>query len=127
MPESVRSKFERYVDAINDPMGVLKHMADGKLTGEHVEALQAVYPSLYNEAQRTVMEVLSQKNDLTFRQKVQLGLFMQVPTMPAYNPAIYGSIQSQYAIASAQEQQGMKVPQDLGQAQQTQFQQAMTR
>lgn len=127
MPESVRSKFERYVDAINDPMGVLKHMADGKLTGEHVEALQVVYPSLYAEAQRTVMEVLSQKNDLTFRQKVQLGLFMQVPTMPAYNPAIYGSIQSQYAIASAQEQQGMKIPQDLGQAQQTQFQQAMTR
>lgn len=127
MPESVRSKFERYVDAINDPMGVLKHMADGRLTAEHVEALQAVYPSLYSEAQRTVTEVLSQKNNLTFRQKVQLGLFMQVPTMPAYNPTIYGSIQSQYAIAAAQEQKGMKVPQDLGQNQQTQFQQAMTR
>ena len=128
MPESVRAKFERYVDAINDPMGVLKNMADGKLTAEHVEALKSVYPSLYAEAQRTVTEVLSQKNDLTFRQKVQLGTFMQVPTMPAYDPKIYGSIQSQYAIAAAQEQQkGMKVPETLGQQQSTEFQKAITR
>ena len=126
MPDSVRSKFERYVDAINDPMSTLQHMADGKLTAEHVEALQAVYPTIYAEAQRTVMEVLSQKNDLTFRQKVQLGLFMQAPTMPAYNPTVFASIQTQYAIAEAEEQQ-KKVPQTLGQNLRTSFERAVTR
>jgi len=129
IPDSTRQKFERYVDAINDPAGVLKLLADGKLTLEHVEALRVVYPNLYAESQRAVIEVLSQKPNLTYRQKVQLGLFMQAPTMPAYDPTIFASIQSQYAIANAQEQQqqGMKVPQSLGRQQQTEFQQAMTR
>ena len=128
IPDSTRQKFERYVDAINNPSGVLKLLADGKLTLEHVEALRVVYPNLYAESQRAVVEMLGQKPNLTYRQKVQLGLFMQAPTMPAYDPTIFASIQSQYAIANAQEQQqGMKVPQSLGQQQKTEFQQAMTR
>ena len=130
IPDSTRQKFERYVDAINNPAGVLKLLADGKVTLEHVEALRAVYPNLYAESQRAVIEMLGQKPNLTYRQKVQLGLFMQAPTMPAYDPTIFASIQSQYAIANAQEQQqkqGMKVPQSLGQSQKTEFQQAMTR
>jgi len=107
-------------------MQTLKYMAEGKLTPEHVEALQAVYPSLYTEAQRTVIEVLSQKNDLTFQQKVQLNLLMQAPTMPAFNPTVFGSIQQQYAIVEAEEQR-KKVPQDLGQNQLTSFDRAMNR
>lgn len=126
LPDSIRTRFERYVDAINDPMATLKHMADGKLTAEHVEALQAVYPSIYAEAQRTVMEVLSQKNVLTFKQKVQLGLFMQAPTMPAFDPTVFASIQSQYAIAEAEEK-ATKVPQTLGQNLKTSFDRAATR
>lgn len=126
MPDSVRAKFERYVDAINDPMQTLKYMAEGKLTPEHVEALQAVYPSLYTEAQRTVIEVLSQKNDLTFQQKVQLNLLMQAPTMPAFNPTVFGSIQQQYAIIEEEEKR-KKVPQSLGQNQLTSFDRAMNR
>ena len=128
IPDSTRQKFERYVDAINNPTGVLKLLADGKLTLEHVEALRVVYPSLYAESQRAVIEMLGQKPNLTYRQKVQLGLFMQAPTMPAYDPTIYASIQSQYAIANAQEQQqGMKVPQELGQNLKTSFDRAATR
>ena len=130
IPDSTRQKFERYVDAINDPAGVLKLLADGKLTLEHVEALRAVYPNLYAESQRAVIEMLGEKPNLTYRQKVQLGLFMQAPTMPAYDPAIFASIQLQYAISNAQEQQqkqGMKVPADLGQNKSTEFQKAMTR
>jgi hypothetical protein len=72
--------------------------------------------------------MLGEKPNLTYRQKVQLGLFMQAPTMPAYDPAIFASIQLQYAISNAQEQkQGMKVPADLGQNKSTEFQKAMTR
>jgi len=129
IPASERSKFERYVEVVNDPLVALKKMADGTLTAEHVEALQIVYPKMYAEAQRTVMELLGEKKSLTFKQKVQLGLFMQAPTMPAYDPTVFASIQTQYAIANAQEQQqqGMKVPQSLGRQQQTEFQQAMTR
>jgi hypothetical protein len=128
IPDSTRQKFERYVDAINDPAGVLKLLADGKLTLEHVEALRAVYPNLYAESQRAVIEMLGEKPNLTYRQKVQLGLFMQAPTMPAYDPTIFASIQLQYGISNAQEQkQGMKVPADLGQNKSTEFQKAMTR
>ena len=126
MPDSVRAKFERYVDAINDPLQTLEYMAQGKLTPEHVEALQAVYPSLYSQAQRTVLEVLGQKNDLTFQQKVQLNLLLQAPTMPAFNPQVFGSIQMQYAIAEAEEK-AKKVPQSLGQNQLTSFDKAMNR
>lgn len=126
IPASERLKFERYVDAINDPTSLVKKMNAGTLTAEHVEALQVVYPKLYDETQRTVMELLSEKKNLTFKQKVQLGLFMQVPTMPAYDPTVFASIQTQYAIRS-QEEQGMKVPQTLGQTQKTSFERAITR
>jgi uncharacterized protein YbbC (DUF1343 family) len=101
-------------------------MNDGTLTGEHVEALQVVYPRMYAEAQRTVMEMLGEKKSLTFKQKVQLGLFMQAPTMPAYDPTIFASIQTQYALVD-QEEQVRKVPQTLGQNLKTSFDRAATR
>lgn len=126
IPPSERSKFERYVEVVNDPLVALKKMTDGTLTAEHVEALQVVYPKMYAEAQRTVMEMLGEKKNLTFKQKVQLGLFMQAPTMPAYDPTVFASIQTQYALAE-QEEQGMKVPQTLGQNLQTSFDRAATR
>lgn len=128
IPPVQRAKFERYVEAINDPATAIAKLSDGTMTAEHVEALQAVYPALYAETQRTVLEMLAQKPKLTFRQKVQLGLFMQAPTMPAYDPTIFASIQGQYALAGAEEgQKGMKVPQDLGQSLTPGFQQALTR
>lgn len=128
IPPVQRAKFERYVEAINDPAAAIAKLSDGTMTAEHVEALQAVYPALYAETQRTVLEMLAQKPKLTFRQKVQLGLFMQAPTMPAYDPTIFASIQGQYALAGAEEgQKGMKVPQDLGQSLTPGFQQALTR
>jgi hypothetical protein len=126
IPPAQRSKFERYVESINDPAGTIAKLADGTLTAEHVEALQAVYPSLYAETQRTVLEMLSEKPRMTFKQKVQLGLFMQVPTMPAYDPTVFASIQGQYALVEQQEQ-AMKVPQTLGQNQKTSFERAVTR
>ena len=126
IPPAQRSKFERYVESINDPAGTIAKLADGTLTAEHVEALQVVYPSLYAETQRTVLEMLSEKPRMTFKQKVQLGLFMQVPTMPAYDPTVFASIQGQYALVEQQEQ-GMKVPQTLGQNMQTSFDRAVTR
>lgn len=126
VPPVERSKFQRYVDAVNDPMSTLQKMADGTLTAEHVEALRAVYPKLYAEAQQAVLEMAADKNDLNFRQKVQLGLFLNVPTMPAYSPAIFASIQQQY-MAAEQEQQGMKVPQTLGENLRTSFERAVTR
>lgn len=126
IPASERLKFERYVEAINDPTAIVKKMNDGTLTAEHVEALQVVYPKLYDETQRAVTELLSEKKNLTFKQKVQLGLFMQVPTMPAYDPTVFATIQTQYA-ATPQQEQGMKVPETLGQTQKTSFERAATR
>lgn len=126
IPASQRSKFERYVEAINDPSSLVKRMSEGTLTQEHVEALQAVYPSLYTDIQRTVVELLAEKKDLNFKQKLQLGLLMQVPTMPAYDPTVFASIQTQYAIAQQEEAQ-KKVPQTLGQNLKTSFDRAATR
>lgn len=126
IPPSERAKFERYVEVVNDPTVALKKMTDGTLTAEHVEALQVVYPKMYAEAQRTVMEMLGEKKSLTFKQKVQLGLFMQAPTMPAYDPTIFASIQTQYALVD-QEEQARKVPQTLGQNLKTSFDRAATR
>ena len=126
MPPVERSKFQRYVNAVNDPMSILKKMGDGTLTAEHVEALKAVYPKLYAEAQQAVLEMAATKTDLNFKQKVTLGLFLGVPTMPAYDPNVFASIQQQYMLAD-QEENGMKVPQTLGENLQTSFEKAATR
>jgi hypothetical protein len=49
-----KDKFERHYNAVNNPTDVLHHIANGELSHDTLEALQAVHPDLLQEMQHKV-------------------------------------------------------------------------
>ena len=52
-------KWQRSVDAVERPLEVLQMASKGLLTKEHVDAMQAVYPRVYEELKSRIFEELS--------------------------------------------------------------------
>lgn len=51
-------KFNRYLETVNKPLGILKKASAGTLMPEHVEALAAVYPQLHQKIQTQLIASL---------------------------------------------------------------------
>lgn len=80
------AKFQRYVQAVENPYSVLAELKSGTLTHEHVEALQAVYPAIYNEVRTQTMDYVQKHQDLSYSKKVQLGTLLNLPVDPSMQP-----------------------------------------
>jgi hypothetical protein len=68
-PESKR-KYMRYANAVESPMKVIESIGDGTVTSEGVEALQAVYPSIYETAKAKAVEAVQKKPPVEVRAKL---------------------------------------------------------
>jgi len=92
------SKFMRYKEAVDNPTRVLSLIAQGKGTRQHVEALRAVYPSLYAQMQNDVnRRLMDAKRPLSYNERLKLGLFYDMPTMRAMTPAFQKNIQGTFS------------------------------
>lgn len=94
-----QQKFLRYARAVDDPLSVLDDARRGKLRPEAVEALKAVYPTIYEGLRAQVHEAVAAKGDrLSYSERVRLGLLLDLPTDPSMEPAAiraYQQIQRQ--------------------------------
>lgn len=91
------SKFLRYARAVDEPLTVIEDLADGALTREGVEAVRAVYPSLFSAMQTAVMTAVTESTEaLAYDKRVQIGLLLDVPTDPSLAPAAIVALQSAY-------------------------------
>lgn len=70
------SKFTRYYEAVQHPLSVLKQAAAGTLTPEAVEALQAVYPQLYEQMKATAVAKMAGRSNIPYRQKLMLSMLV---------------------------------------------------
>lgn len=71
------SKFNRYYDAVEDPVSVIRQVASGTLSIESLDALKTVYPSLYNHMQSELLSALtSRKGRLSYRTRLGLSMFL---------------------------------------------------
>lgn len=81
-PSSVQKRqwLEHY-ETVNDPVKVLDHVKNGKLTSNHMEAMQSVYPELLQEMQEKVSENMTPKNmkNLHYASKISLSKFLGKP------------------------------------------------
>lgn len=79
-PSSMQmSKFERYLQAIDSPLSVLEDLESNALTREHVEAIKAVYPKLYDFIRQTAYaKMLDTEEVLPYSKKVQLSLLLNL-------------------------------------------------
>lgn len=73
------SKFERYLQAVEAPMSVLEDLESNALTREHVEAIKAVYPKLYQHIQELAFDKMRDTEEvLPYAKKVQLSLLLDL-------------------------------------------------
>lgn len=91
------SRFMRQYDIVNSPLTVFDEVRKGTLTREHVEALKVVYPDLYAELRSQVVERLVEtKTELPYRQRIQLGILLDIPSDKSLSPAFQKAIQATY-------------------------------
>lgn len=92
------ARFKRFLAAVDDPTVVLDEAVKGTLTRDHVEAVKAVYPALYEEMRVQVMESLAtSKKKLSYTRRIQLGILLDLPTDKTLSPEFLSAIQGTYA------------------------------
>lgn len=69
-------RFDRYWDAVNDPLSVLKQARAGTLTAEGAEAVRTVYPALYRRIQTGLLDAYSRADpsDIPYQSKLMIGM-----------------------------------------------------
>lgn len=98
VPSSMElAKFERYLDATNSPMKVLKDLERGTVTREQTEALKSVYPTIFRSLQDQIMMLLPKHAaTMPYSRKIQLGMLFDVPTDASLVPKNIMSLQSTF-------------------------------
>lgn len=71
------AKFNRYLEAVEDPVSVLKAVAAGTATKEGVEAVKAVYPEMADAmTQELLAAVVKNKNKVPYQVRRSMSLFL---------------------------------------------------
>jgi len=100
MSDAQRSDYQRQVQAVHDPVSVLKDMELGRVTRAQVDALRMVYPSMYQEITERVHERLADlRKPLSYGQKVQLSMLLGVPADETLSPQFVQAMQKSFAPA----------------------------
>jgi hypothetical protein len=108
---SQKQKFNRYFNAVNDPVSALKEIKHGTLSNETLEALRVVHPHLLEEMQKKVMENLDPKKskNLPYATKIALSKFLGQPLENSMLPSVIMANQMAYATpVQSQQAQGAK-------------------
>lgn len=94
-----RDRFDRYYEAVTEPLKTLEKLEDGTFTSEHAEAIRTVWPRLYEDMQTRVFQRLADAADkgeaLPMSAKVSLGVLFDLVT----DPSMSGKFQAQKAAA----------------------------
>lgn len=97
-------QFARYVEAAEEPAGVLEAAARGESVSiEAAETLRKVYPRLYQEAQRRLIEKITDGDSkMTHARKVQAALLFDLPI--AGSPDYAAFLQEPYQAQAISQQ-----------------------
>lgn len=106
------------VRAIDNPATLLDDVANGKLTPEAVDAVREVYPETFAVIQARMLDKLTDMEAKgrkpNFRERIQLGLLLGMPTDPTMLPEVMRAVQAQYASRSPKERAGQAPAKPLG-------------
>lgn len=94
------AQFMRFSQAVDDPLLVLNEAKSGTLTRDHVEAVKAVYPEIYDQMRSEVMRgLVDSKSPLPYARRIQLGILLDLPTDKTLAPGFLQAIQATYSTA----------------------------
>jgi hypothetical protein len=90
-------KFERYIGAIENPKAVINNFANGRMSREESEALQAVYPNLFTRLQENVIANIKHSGQhMNYQKKMQMGVLLNLVTDPSLAPENILSLQANF-------------------------------
>lgn len=73
-------EWGKYIHAVNDPASVIEDLAKGHLSIEGAEALRVVYPNLFLDAQKVLMDHAAEfRKTLPYPRRVALSIAYRVP------------------------------------------------
>lgn len=108
------ASFERYLEAVVDPIGALSRFQSGRITAETAEAIKVCYPALYADVQRRIQDHLASEaaegREVPYDTRIRLGTTFSTPTDPSLQPPVASEIQlaigANYDEPTAQEAMG---------------------
>jgi len=81
------TKFDRYYDAVHDPLSVLKQLGRGPVPEEATEAVRTVWPKLYAEMSRELMSnVLGNAKLVPYQKRLAICSFLGQPLEGSLTP-----------------------------------------
>lgn len=96
-------KFQRYLQAIDNPLLVIQHAKSGMVTPEEVEAVQAVYPRLFQEIRAELTSALVDDSadrpslaPLSYNRRMGLSMLLKSNMTGMMKPSVYMGAQSAY-------------------------------
>lgn len=107
------AKFERYVEALDNPMSVMDDLESGTLSREKVEVLREVYPTIYQQVQSKAMDFITKDPEaLSYKKRIQLGTLLNIPADSSLLPENIGALQRNFT--KEQEQKDAKAIDEMG-------------
>ncbi len=108
IPNTVEmSKFERYVNAVDNPKEAIKEMESGIFSKESAEAIQAVYPNLFQKLQNTITDKMQKQKNIPYNKKLQIGMIFGTAADSSMQPENILALQANIASPPAKPNMGM--------------------
>lgn len=106
LSQTEATKVVRYVDAAENPAGILDRFERGKVTPEDVETLKVLYPTVYADLQTKTLDQIATSmasgKPISFETRIRLGALFGVPADPSQDPRIQKYLQNNIATATQQ-------------------------
>lgn len=101
------AKMARYLDAITNPKDMLAKAATGRLSREHVEVMENIFPEMHKAMKVATMDFIAKKGtSLKYNQKLQLGLLLGMQPHESMQPQNIQALQAQFEPEAPQGEQG---------------------
>ena len=91
-------KWARYVDAAEDPIGVLERVAAGQISPEDGETMRELYPEQLNQFTMQVLAKLPElRQTMRYDRRLALSMLTGVAVDPSLDPRILAVLQQQFS------------------------------
>lgn len=89
-------RFAECAWACENPAQAMALLPEGKLTMRMASAVRTVYPALFSQIQKTMLEELSKLDDLPLKKQAQLSAFLDLAVGPANSEGFAQAMQAGY-------------------------------
>lgn len=103
------AKYNRQLELAEHPSAIMNHIKDGTLRPSDIETISTLYPKLYesikSKVNDSIINALTNKKDIPYRQTVSLSLLLGQPLDTTLNPQSMQAIIQSQAMQQAKNQQ----------------------